>query len=171
MTDGYRAHLVTGGFPPGASAGHDMDYARRRLLEALGGVEGLRVTTANDFVDIERWLPGCDFLVTYVAGPFPQGAGNAALAEWLDEGGRWFALHGTSGGKAARFERDGRKLKPRLAKMLARNVGGALMNRSFSHSPPSLTKRAGSSATATQKSRLSIRCWRACSTRSTRRGP
>lgn len=30
-----RAHLIAGGFPPGASAGHDHDYARLELLELL----------------------------------------------------------------------------------------------------------------------------------------
>ena len=69
------------------------------------------MTVANDFVDIERWLPGTDFLVTYVAGPFPVGAGNAALQDWLSAGGKWFALHGTSGGKAAKSERDGVPVK------------------------------------------------------------
>ena len=48
-----------------------------------------------------------DLLVTYVAGPFPTGAENDALSSWLEEGGRWLALHGTSGGKAARTERNG----------------------------------------------------------------
>ena len=30
-----RVHVIAGGFPPGALAGHDMDYARLRLLELL----------------------------------------------------------------------------------------------------------------------------------------
>ena len=30
-----RVHLITGGFPPGSPAGHDMDYARLRLLQLL----------------------------------------------------------------------------------------------------------------------------------------
>jgi len=30
-----RTHLIVGGFPPGASAGHDMDYARLSLLGLL----------------------------------------------------------------------------------------------------------------------------------------
>jgi hypothetical protein len=106
-----RAHLVTGGFPPGSTAGHDMDYARLRLLQMLGGRDQLTVTTANDFQDIERWLPGTDLLVTYVAGPFPAGAGNAALASWLEKGGRWFALHGTSGGKAVKTQHNGIPVK------------------------------------------------------------
>ncbi len=100
MSTSQRAHLVVGGFPPGSSAGHDMNYARLRTLEALQAPGNLAVTVANDFKDIERWLPGTDFLLTYVAGPYPEGAGNKALQDWLENGGRWFALHGTSGGKA-----------------------------------------------------------------------
>jgi hypothetical protein len=53
-----QVHLIVGGFPPGASAGHDMDYARLRLLEMLQACESVRATTANDFADLERWLPG-----------------------------------------------------------------------------------------------------------------
>ncbi|MDP6688256.1 MAG: ThuA domain-containing protein [Alphaproteobacteria bacterium] len=106
-----RAHLITGGFPPGSAAGHDMDYARLQLLQRLQGQGQLAVTVANDFVDIERWLPGTDLLITYVAGPYPEGVGNQALSNWLADGGRWFALHGTSGGKAVKTERDGRVVK------------------------------------------------------------
>jgi hypothetical protein len=111
MTAKQRAHLVVGGFPPGSHGGHDMDYARLKLLQALHQNGSLSVTTANDFQDIERWLPGTHLLVTYVAGPFPVGAGNAALQAWLEAGGKWLALHGTSGGKAVRIERGGRTVK------------------------------------------------------------
>ncbi len=97
MTTTRRAHLITGGFPPGSAAGHDMDYARLQLLQRLGEEDGLSVTVANDFVDLERWLPETDFLITYVAGPYPDGMGNEALSDWLENGGRWLALHGTSG--------------------------------------------------------------------------
>lgn len=106
-----RVHLITGGFPPGSPAGHDMNYARLNLLQKLQVEDHLAVTVANDFQDIERWLPGTDLLLTYVAGPFPVGQGNEALSGWLKEGGRWFALHGTSGGKAVKTERDGRPVK------------------------------------------------------------
>jgi hypothetical protein len=106
-----RAHLITGGFPPGSVAGHDMDYARLQLLQMLRGKDQLTVTTANDFQDIERWLPGTDFLITYVAGPYPVGSGNEALGSWLESGGRWLALHGTSGGKAVKMEHDGIPVK------------------------------------------------------------
>ena len=57
MTMNQRVHLITGGFPPGSAAGHDMDYARIQLLQCLQTKEHLAVTVANDFQDIERWLP------------------------------------------------------------------------------------------------------------------
>ena len=106
---GQRAHLITGGFPPGSSGGHDMAYARLKLLELL--YEGSRwsTTVANDFSDIERWLDRTDLLITYVAGPYPDETQNDQIRSWIREGGRWLGLHGTSGGRAARIEGDGRR--------------------------------------------------------------
>jgi type 1 glutamine amidotransferase len=98
-----RAHLVCGGFPPGQPAGHDHDYARLRLLEALEQREVV-ASVANDFHDIERWLPLADLLITYVSGPFLTDEQSELVADWLGEGGKWLALHGSSGGKAARVE-------------------------------------------------------------------
>ncbi len=94
-----RVHVVAGGFPPGSTAGHDMDYARLRILQLLEESHA-RATVANDFADLARWLPASRLLVTYVAGPFLNDEQNAAVRQWLEAGGRWLALHGTSGGKA-----------------------------------------------------------------------
>ncbi len=102
-TTSKRAHLITGGFPPGSSAGHDHDYARLSLLRLFAESE-VAAFVANDFADIERWLPLCRFLVTYVAGPYPDAGECRAIRRWLEEGGRWLALHGTSGGRAVRVE-------------------------------------------------------------------
>lgn len=99
-----RAHLVVGGFPPGAAAGHDMDYARMRLLEELSENPLVRTTVTNDYSDIARWLPTSRLLITYVAGPYPNDEQDLVIRRWLEEGGRWVALHGTSGGKAAPVE-------------------------------------------------------------------
>jgi len=96
-----RVHLIAGGYPPGSFAGHDMDYVRLRLLGMLQENPQLLTTTANDYGDIEKWLPGSSFLITYVAGPYPTDEQNDFLREWIEAGGRWLALHGTSGGKAA----------------------------------------------------------------------
>lgn len=102
-----RVHLVTGGFPVGSHAGHDMDYARLRILQILSEMPSVIATTSNDFADVETWLPGCALLLTYVAGPFPDPAQNRFLRTWLEDGGRWLGLHGTSGGKAAPVEATG----------------------------------------------------------------
>lgn len=98
-----RAHLITGGFPAGASAGHDHDHARLRLLQLLAERE-VQASVANDFADLEKWLPVSRLLITYVAGPYPGDAQCDALRGWLEAGGHWLALHGTSGGRAERVE-------------------------------------------------------------------
>lgn len=98
-----RAHLITGGFPPGSYAGHDHDYARLRLLGLLAERE-VPASVANDFVDVEKWLPTSRLLITYVAGPYPDAAQTRAIEHWLETGGHWLALHGTSGGRAERVE-------------------------------------------------------------------
>src|SRR5436309_3775271 len=98
-----RAHLITGGFPPGSPAGHDHDYARLRLLGLLAERE-IPASVANDFSDVEKWLPVSRLLITYVAGPYPDAAQCRGIQQWLEAGGRWLALHGTSGGRAERVE-------------------------------------------------------------------
>jgi len=98
-----RAHLIMGGFPPGSQAGHDHDYARLRLLGLLAERE-IPASVANDFADVEKWLPVSRFLLTYVAGPYPDTAQCRAMKQWLEAGGRWLGLHGTSGGRAERVE-------------------------------------------------------------------
>ncbi|GIS70029.1 MAG: hypothetical protein CM1200mP9_08500 [Gammaproteobacteria bacterium] len=79
----HRAHLVVGGYPPGSTAGHDMDFARRVFLERLAEVPDLTPTVASDFADLGKWLPGTDFLLTYVAGPYPDEVQDATLREWI----------------------------------------------------------------------------------------
>jgi type 1 glutamine amidotransferase len=98
-----RAHLVAGGFPPGSSAGHDHDHARLRLLGLLAERD-VPASVANDFADIEKWLPVSQLLITYVAGPYPDAAQCRVIRTWLEAGGHWLALHGTSGGRAERVE-------------------------------------------------------------------
>jgi type 1 glutamine amidotransferase len=125
-----QVHLIAGGYPPGASAGHDMDYARVRLLNLLQDTGKTRATVSNDFADLERWLPNSQLLITYVAGPFPDERQNRILCEWLDGGGRWLALHGTSGGKAAPVG-DNRRMR-KMVKMAHHQTLGAF----FLNHPP-----------------------------------
>jgi type 1 glutamine amidotransferase len=98
-----RAHLIAGGFPPGSMGGHDHDYARLRLLGLLAERD-IPASVGNDFADVEKWLPVTRLLIAYVAGPYPDAAQCRAIQHWLEAGGRWLALHGTSGGRAQRVE-------------------------------------------------------------------
>ena len=98
-----RAHLIAGGFPPGSSAGHDHDYARLRLLGLLAERD-IQASVANDFADVEKWLPISRLLISYVSGPYPDAAQCRAIRQWLEAGGHWLGLHGTSGGRAERVE-------------------------------------------------------------------
>jgi type 1 glutamine amidotransferase len=98
-----RAHVITGGFPLGSAAGHDHDHARLRLLQLLA-VRDIPASTANDFADIEKWLPVSCLLITYVAGPYPDASQTQPIHHWLASGGHWLGLHGTSGGRAQRVE-------------------------------------------------------------------
>jgi type 1 glutamine amidotransferase len=102
-TKSGRAHLIAGGFPPGSYAGHDHDYARLRLLGLLAE-RAIPASVGNDFTDVEKWLPISQLLITYVAGPYPDRTQCRAIQRWLEAGGRWLGLHGTSGGRAERVE-------------------------------------------------------------------
>ena len=109
-----RAHVITGGFPRGSAAGHDHDYARLRILEKLADAD-VKASVANDFSDVEDWLPISRLLITYTAGPFADVDQAAAIGRWLHEGSHWLGLHGTSGGKAARrSETDHRRTMVKL---------------------------------------------------------
>jgi len=124
-------HLIVGGYPPGSPAAHDMDYVRLRLLGELAERDGHHTTVASDYGGLDRWLPPARLLVTYVAGPVPSDEDHDQLRSWLETGGRWLALHGTSGGKAARVERDGRK-----GRMMVRQPHHATLGGFFLNHPP-----------------------------------
>src|SRR5207302_164084 len=57
---------------------------------------------ANDYRDVQDWLPTSRLLVTYTAGPYADASQAAVIRQWLNDGGHWLGLHGTSGGKAVR---------------------------------------------------------------------
>lgn len=125
-----RVHVIAGGFPPGSPAGHDMDYARLRILQLLQERPQVHSTVANDFTDLARWLSDSRLLITYVAGPYPNNEQNQVLRQWLEGGGRWLALHGTSGGKATRVE------GARSARKMVKSSHHATLGSFFLNHPP-----------------------------------
>jgi type 1 glutamine amidotransferase len=89
LRDRVDAYLVCGGDY------HDFDFARLQLLSLLGEHERVRTKVAGDFSDTAG-LAGCQMLITYTCNVRPTPDQQAALSEWVDKGGRWFALHGTN---------------------------------------------------------------------------
>jgi hypothetical protein len=128
-TEVTRAHVIAGGFPPGSWGGHDHDYARLRILEQLKERDNTHTTVSGDYTDIEKWLPDCKVLITYVAGPFANDEQNTVMRQWIEAGGRWLALHGSSGGKAGRMPDSNRR---QMVKMDYHDTLGGF----FIHHPP-----------------------------------
>jgi uncharacterized protein len=79
---------------------HDFDYARLELLRLLAEHEQFRVRVHPDYEDTTRFEPGAEFaaqiLVTYTCDVRPSERAQRVLREWVEAGGRWVALHGTS---------------------------------------------------------------------------
>jgi type 1 glutamine amidotransferase len=125
---GLKAHVIAGGYPPGSPAGHDSDYARLRILQMLYE-HGAAASVANDFDDVEKWLPGRQLLVTYVSGPYPGPEQDRFIRGWLAEGGRWLGLHGTSGGKAVRVQTEEGRTRRRMVRLdHHETLGGFFLN-------------------------------------------
>ena len=98
-----RAHVIAGGFPRGSAAGHDIDYARLRILQLLQEEGRATASVAGDFKDLDSWLPKSDLLVTYVAGPFPDDRQCELLATWLARGGGGSRFTGRAAGGRCRY--------------------------------------------------------------------
>jgi type 1 glutamine amidotransferase len=74
---------------------HDIDFARLELLRLLAEHPEVRATVACDYSGIER-LAQCRFLITYTCDLLPSPEALATIVQWLQNGGKWLALHGTN---------------------------------------------------------------------------
>jgi len=74
---------------------HDFDFARLELLSLLGESPENRTRVFEDFSDIAA-LTEADFLVSYTCDVRPTPGQQQALADFVANGGRWLALHGTN---------------------------------------------------------------------------
>ena len=74
---------------------HDIDFARLELLKLLAERPEIRTTVANDYSDVAR-IAQCRFLVTYTCDLMPTTGEAVAIRTFLENGGRWLALHGTN---------------------------------------------------------------------------
>ncbi|MEM6810351.1 MAG: ThuA domain-containing protein [Pseudomonadota bacterium] len=74
---------------------HDIDFARLELLKLLAQHPAARVTVTDNY-DLGDRLDGADALISYTCDVTADAAAAAHLRDWLHNGGRWFALHGTN---------------------------------------------------------------------------
>jgi uncharacterized protein len=84
-----NATLVAGG------KYHDIDYARLQLLTLMAEHPHVRVRVTSDYENTEL-ITSSDFLVSYTCDVRPSEVAQKAISEWVQHGGRWFALHGTN---------------------------------------------------------------------------
>jgi type 1 glutamine amidotransferase len=74
---------------------HDIDYARLELLKLLAEHDEFRVRVQPDYEDAEAIAAG-SILVSYTCNVRPSERAQRTIREWVERGGRWVALHGTS---------------------------------------------------------------------------
>ena len=95
----YRFYLVAAG------KYHNIDFARLEILKLLSEDERFRVQVGDDYSNIEA-IQAADVLITYTCDVIPTEEEQAGLHDFLSNGGKWFALHGTN--SILRFLEDGR---------------------------------------------------------------
>jgi len=74
---------------------HDTNFARLELLKLLAENEDINTRVADSFSDVEG-IAQSTLLITYTCDLRPSPAEQVALGKFLDNGGRWFALHATN---------------------------------------------------------------------------
>lgn len=74
---------------------HDFDFARQRLLAALYEAGGIQTNVARNYDDSEAIGAG-DLLVSYTSQVPVDPARCEAIRRYLENGGRWFALHASN---------------------------------------------------------------------------
>ena len=74
---------------------HDIDFARRELLTLLGEHEEFRVRVQPDYEDTAG-IEKSSILVSYTCDVRPSEKAQTEIRSWVENGGRWVALHGTN---------------------------------------------------------------------------
>ena len=74
---------------------HDIDFARRELLALLGEHDEFRVRVQPDYEDTTG-IAASSVLVSYTCDVRPSETAQRTIRQWVENGGRWVALHGTN---------------------------------------------------------------------------
>lgn len=74
---------------------HDTNFARLELLKLLAENEDIHTRVADSFADTQA-IKQSKLLITYTCDLRPTKQEQEGLSEFLDAGGKWFALHATN---------------------------------------------------------------------------
>lgn len=99
---------------------HDIDFARLEILKLLAEDEQIRVRVFEDYSNIAA-IREADFLITYTCDVVPSLTEQEALRAYVENGGRWYALHGTN--SILRFLASGKVDSPRWAPHFMETLG------------------------------------------------
>ena len=91
---------------------HDIDFARLELLKLLAEDERIRTRVYEDYSNLHA-ISNADFLITYTCDVRPILEQQKVLRDFVANGKRWLALHGTN--SILQFLSDGRVDCPRVA--------------------------------------------------------
>ena len=74
---------------------HDTDFARSELVNLFSEHDDLGVSISQDYSDFYKFKDS-DLLITYTCDLSPAQEEVDTLREFLNNGGKWFGLHGTN---------------------------------------------------------------------------
>lgn len=74
---------------------HDIDFARLELLKLLAEDPRIRTRVFEDYENVEA-IAAADMIISYTCNVVPSEKAQEALRDWVEAGGRWYALHGTN---------------------------------------------------------------------------
>jgi type 1 glutamine amidotransferase len=74
---------------------HDFDFARLELLKLLAEHDEFRVRVQPDYEDTSV-LNDAEVMVSYTCDVRPSVGAQQRIRSWVENGGRWLALHGTN---------------------------------------------------------------------------
>ena len=104
---------------------HDIDFARLELLKLLAEDERIRTRVYEDYSNLHA-ISNADFLITYTCDVRPTLEQQKVLRDFVANGKRWLALHGTN--SILQFLSDGRVDCPRVAPIFMETLGSQFLS-------------------------------------------
>ena len=94
MAESERGHRIDVTLVAGGKY-HDIDFARLQLLGLMAEHPEFRVRVQPDYEDADAIARG-SILVSYTCDVRPSPEAQDTITRWVEQGGRWLALHGTN---------------------------------------------------------------------------